>query len=106
MRVAPAICTAVYTYRRYANSGASHLVRGHVGASARAIHGEEAEASDVQAVEVAVGVGHKLAALLRRCIGGNREIDHVLLAENLWEVASWVSTMGAVLLDFAHLRRC
>ena len=61
--------------------GMRHLERRHVRAAARAVHGEEAEARDVHAVEMVIRVGHELARLLGRGVRRDGEVDHVGLGE-------------------------
>lgn len=85
-----------------------YLVRGHVGASAGAVDREEAEARDVEAVEVAVRVGHQLAAFLRGGVGGNGEVHHILFAEHLSVkfAALFQQQWGAIEFRLITTNRC
>lgn len=57
----------------------AHLVGGHVRAPAGAVDRKEAKAGDVQAVQVAVSVGHELAAFLGGSVGRHGEVYYVRL---------------------------
>ena len=54
---------------------------GHVGASPRPVHGEEAESGDGEAVDVVVGVGDLLAGLLGGGVERRRPVGAVRLRE-------------------------
>ena len=63
-------------------------LQGHVRAAPGAVDREEAQARAGQAVQMAVGVGHELVALLGRGVERDRRVDAVLLAEGYLLVAA------------------
>ena len=51
----------------------------HVGSTARAVHGEEAQTDAVEAIQVVEGIRQKLTSFLGGSVGRHRALDSITL---------------------------
>src|SRR5690606_9619039 len=79
--VAVHVAAVVQRYLLAAADAFEHLVRHHVAAPARAVHGEEAHGGEIEREQVVVGKAEHLGGSLAGRVGGQRAVGVVRLGE-------------------------